>query len=249
MIEIKAPEFCPSCKSKLEWTNNLLFCRNSSCSTKVEKQLEHFAKEMKIKGLGPATIAKLEISSISELYELSEEQIAEAIGSRVLASKLYDELENSLGASLNRLLPAFAIPLVGTTASEKLAKVCDNIYDIDEWTCRQAGLGEKTTKNLLDWINSNKLLIELLPFNFKFEKPKATGRAGIICITGKLNSYKTKAEAQKVLESLGYIVKPSLTKDVMILVNEGGVESAKTIKARESGVIIVTNLKDFLEEK
>jgi hypothetical protein len=39
-----------------------------------------------------------------------------------------------------------------------------------------------------------------------------------------------------------------LTKDVTILVNESGVESAKTKKARESGVEIITNLLDFIGE-
>jgi len=69
-----------------------------------------------------------------------------------------------------------------------------------------------------------------------------------VCISGKLNSYKTKAEATKVLEELGYTVKSSLTRDVMILVNESGIESLKTQKAKESGVQIVNNLKTFILE-
>ena len=50
------------------------------------------------------------------------------------------------------------------------------------------------------------------------------------------------------LQELGYVTKSSLTKDVTILVNESGVESAKTKKARESGVEIITNLLDFIGE-
>ena len=57
--------------------------------------------------------------------------------------------------------------------------------------------------------------------------------AGIVCISGKLKSYKTKAEAAKVLKECGYTIKDSVTKDVTILVNESGIESQKTIKARE----------------
>jgi len=247
-MEIKAPEVCPSCNSLLEWNNNMLYCKNTTCSAKINKQLEHFSQTLKIKGLGPATIKKLCISSILDLYSLSSEEIKALLASEKLAEKLIYELENSKSVSLNRLLPAFAIPLVGKSASEKLANVCDNIYDIDQWKCREAGLGEKTTKNLLDWLLINKVSIEYLPFNFKFEKPKPKGKAGIVCITGKLKSFKTKAEATEMLQSLGYIVRPTLTKDVMFLVNEGGVESAKTVKARDSGVIIVTNLKDFIGE-
>jgi len=39
-----------------------------------------------------------------------------------------------------------------------------------------------------------------------------------------------------------------LTKDVTILVNESGIESAKTKKARDSGVQIITNLLEFIGE-
>ena len=71
---------------------------------------------------------------------------------------------------------------------------------------------------------------------------------GVVCISGKLKSFKTKAQATEALEQHGYTVKSSVTKDVTILVNESGVESQKTTKARESGVTIVENLLDFLGE-
>jgi len=89
----------------------------------------------------------------------------------------------------------------------------------------------------------------MLPFSFKFEKPQTTTLThGVVCISGKLTSYKSKAEAHTVLLGLGYAVKPSLTKDVTILVNESGIESAKTKKARASGVQIITNLLELTGE-
>jgi NAD-dependent DNA ligase len=69
---------------------------------------------------------------------------------------------------------------------------------------------------------------------------------GTVCISGRLSSYKTKAAAANELERTGYIVKSSLTKDVTILVNESGIESAKTQAARERGVKIITNLKEII---
>ena len=68
---------------------------------------------------------------------------------------------------------------------------------------------------------------------------------GVVCITGKLKSFKTKAAATQYLETKGYLVKSSLTKDVTILVNESGIESAKTQAARDKGVLIITNLKEI----
>ena len=38
----------------------------------------------------------------------------------------------------------------------------------------------------------------------------------------------------------------SRTKDVNILVNESGIESAKTQAARDRGVTIITNLKEII---
>ena len=69
---------------------------------------------------------------------------------------------------------------------------------------------------------------------------------GVVCISGKLKSYSTKAAAKKVLEKKGYLVKSSLTKDVTILVNESGINSAKQQAALEKGITIITNLKEII---
>ena len=114
--------------------------------------------------------------------------------------------------------------------------------------CRDAGLGTKTTESLMDWYEDEWINnFEFLPFDFKFEKRKeAVKTLGTVCISGKLTSFKTKAAATQALTAQGYAVKNTITKDVTILVNESGIESAKTKKARESGITIVTNLLDFI---
>jgi len=249
MTFIEAPTVCPSCSSVLEEVNHLLYCRNPQCGEKSLKLIEHFAKTLKIKGLGPATIKKLNIVSLEELYELSFDDIAEALSSDRLAVKLVDELQRSRSAPLNVLLPAFSIPLIGKSAAEKLSKVCKDIEEIDYDLCRKAGLGDKASSNLTSWIEDEFYYVSLLPFSFRFDSPRAVVESkGTVCISGKLSSFKTKAEANAKLQELGYVTKTSLTKDVTILVNESGVESAKTKKARESGVEIITNLLDFIGE-
>ena len=248
MTKIKPPKNCPSCGSTLEWSNHLLYCKNSSCQSRVAKKLEHFAKTLKIKGLGPASIAKLNLTGIADIYQLTEELIAEALNSDKLAEKLIYEINNSKHVSLNMLLPAFGIPLIGKTASEKLSTVCKDIYDINETNCRQAGLGPKAIKNLQFWLDNEFPAFQDLPFSFKFKNVRPSEIKGIVCISGRLKSYKTKAEAAEHLKKAGYDVKSSVTKDVTILVNESGVESAKTKKAREAGITIVNNLHQFLGE-
>ena len=247
MQKITAPDVCPSCGQPLEWSNQLLYCRNLYCGDQSSKKIEHFAKTLKIKGLGPAAINSLVLESINDIYAISEYEIVNLLGSQKLGEKLFTEIENSVKAPLNILLAAFSIRLIGKTASEKLSAVCESIHDINEDSCAKAGLGPKATESLLGWIEEEYPLLEL-PHSFAFESPKVrTG--GVVCISGKLKSFKTKAQATEALEQHGYTVKSSVTKDVTILVNESGVESQKTTKARESGVTIVENLLDFLGEK
>lgn len=248
MLTIKAPTHCPACEVELVWVNHLLYCKNSDCISQVEKRIEHFAKTLKIKGLGPSTIAKLNLSSFDELYDLSREYIAEAISSDRIAEKLVAEIDASKNVNLNRLLPAFSIRLIGQTAANKLSFVCNHITDINEDTCLQAGLGPKATTNMMRWMNTVYPSIAALPFSFTFKKKTIIANKSIcVCMTGKLNSYKTKAIAAEALEGAGYTVKQNLTKEVTILVSENAVESAKTKKARLSGITIVTDLKQFLE--
>jgi NAD-dependent DNA ligase len=211
------------------------------------KRVEHFASTLKIKGLGPAAVEKLQLSSPLDIYNLSLEDISEGLNSEKLAAKLFDEIEQSKSKQLDDVLPALGIPLIGKTATDKLAKICDDIESITEQTCSDAGLGPKATESLIDWLNDNDWYL-FLPHNLSFGSIKSISQVskGVVCITGKLNSFKTKAEAQVELERLGYVVKSSITKDVTILVNESGKETTKTQKARESGVFVITNLNLFI---
>ena len=248
MQTIATPDICPSCGSKLELSFPLLYCRNPSCGDQSSKKIEHFAKTLKIKGLGPAAINSLVLESINDIYAISEYEIIDLLGSQKLGQKLFTEIENSTKAPLNILLAAFSIRLIGKTASEKLSAVCESIHDINEDSCAEAGLGPKATESLLYWIKEEYPLLDL-PHSFAFDKPVSRTSGGVVCISGKLKSFKTKAQASQALEQNGYTVKSSVTKDVTILINESGVESQKTQKARESGITIVENLLDFLGEK
>ena len=246
MEKILAPSNCPSCGEFLQWENHILYCRNINCGSQSQKKIEHFAKTLKIKGLGPAAIEKLELDNPGDLYYLTIIDIEEALGSKKLAEKLFAEIQNSRKAPLNMVLPALSIRLIGRTATEKLSKICNGLYEVDEEVCSDAGLGPAATQSLLEYLENG--LPYALPQSMLFEKPVQKDIAGIVCISGKLKSFKTKAEATKVLEQHGYTVKSSVTKDVTVLVNESGIESQKTIKARNDGLLIVENLLEFLGE-
>jgi len=248
MKQIIPPTHCPSCMTELEWVKDQLYCNNPNCPGKTSKKIEHFASTLKIKGLGPRTVQKLQISDLHDLYELPLEIMIEALQSEKLAVKLHREIENSKSVELVDLLPAFSIKLIGRSASAKICSKIKNILDINEETCAEAGLGPTATNNLLDWlIEEFTDGYDRLPFRWqqltKLEEKSADN--GVVCISGRLKSFKTKAAATQYLETKGYLVKSSLTKDVTILVNESGIASAKTQAARDKGVLIITNLKEI----
>ena len=249
MKQIIPPTNCPACMLDLVWEKDQLFCHNATCSGKTSKKIEHFASTLKIKGLGPRTVQKLQITDLHDMYELPLEIMIEALQSEKLAVKLYREIENSKQVDLVDLLPAFSIKLIGRSASAKICSKVKSILDINEETCADAGLGPAATNNLLDWlIEEFTDGYDRLPFRWqqltKLKEKSADN--GVVCITGKLKSFKTKAAATTILKELGYLVKGSLTKDVTILVNESGIESAKTQTARDRGVTIITNLKEII---
>ena len=250
---IQIPDVCPSCGTSLELINDQLFCNNTSCPAKNSKIVEGFAKTLRIKGLGPKTINKLDLEYIEDIYELTEERIKERLGSEKIASKLINEIELSKNANLQELLPAFAIPLFGSTASQKLCNTISHIEELTEKRCSEAGLGPKVTTNICSWYKTEyKNRYQRLPFTWKadiFEGIPIVDINEVVCISGRLKSYRTKADAKKVLEKFGFRVKDTLTKDVTILINESGIESSKTKSAESKNIRIVTNLTQLIGEK
>lgn len=250
MQPILIPTNCPVCDSKLELVNDQLFCRNKVCPAQLSKKLEQFVSVLKIKGLGPKSLEKLELQDITELFYLERDDLIAALDSEKIADKLLIEIENAKSADLATVLASFSIPLIGETASNKIASVVNHIDEITAETCKEAGLGEKATNNLLTWLNTEfQDIKEFLPFSFKSSrKVVLDANAKSVCITGKLKSYKTKSEATALLQAAGFKVVESITKTTNYLVDEDDKGSAKRKKAEEYGITIVTNLINFLKE-
>lgn len=248
-MKIEIPTHCPCCNYKLELVKDQLFCRNQACDAQVLKRVEHFCKVLGIKGMGVKTIEKLNLADISEIYYLDKDEAAELLGSEKVAEKLLEEIDKSRQATLSQILASFSIPLIGNTASQKLCTVVNHIDEIDFETCKQAGLGDKATNNLINWLETEFCeMRQFLPFSFSNNIPKVQTGRQTVCITGKLSSFKTKAEAYKYLTNCGYTVTESVTKATDYLVDEEDKNSSKRKKADQLGIKIITNLQTFLRE-
>lgn len=248
-MRIEIPKTCPCCDYPLETVNSQLFCRNTACSAQLSKKLEHFTKTLGIKGFGPRTVEKLNLADITELFYMDKDDLVNTLGSEKVADKLLDEIERAKGADLATVLASFSIPLVGNTAAQKLCNTVSSVDEITHETCKAAGLGDKVTQNLLSWLESDFVeLRPFLPFSFKSAKSQNNVSGKTVCITGKLKSFKTKAEAHKALEGAGYRPVESVTKTTDYLVDEDNKGSSKRTKADSFGITIIENLNIFLKE-
>lgn len=240
MIEkqhIEIPKNCPSCAGELEMINFQLFCRNTLCPAQSSKKVESFATKMKIKGLGPKTVERLNLVDIPELYGLDEGFLVSELGKN--GEKIYQNIQQTKVVEFGTFLGALSIPLIGNTAGRKLGEVINSFEEITEANCKKAGLGAKATENLLNWARNNIDYFNLVEF-----KPKKVSTVveekGTVCITGKLNDFKNRTEASNFLRGKGFKVLSGVSKNLDYLVCEDGSSSSKTQKAEQLEIPIVT---------
>jgi len=239
---LKIPTHCPSCNSKLKLVNMQLYCTSTTCSATALQKVLKFAKTMKIMGLGEKTLEKLNVDNITNIYNLHAEYLNEALGEKI-GIKVLNEINKSKNINLSTFLSAMSIPLIGKTASEKIAAVTSNIEDINADLCKKAGLGDKVTNNLITWINEEYDNYKHLPIEFEVPKPTKINPIKI-CISGKTTGY-TKAEIKESLTDYNVLVKDSVTKDLDYLI----IEEPKTAKAQkaEARNIKIINFNKFME--
>lgn len=241
-MKIEIPTNCPSCDSELEIVNQQLFCRNPRCPAQTSKKVEAFAKKLRIKGLGPSTINKLDFVSPKEIFTLSKAEYISILGEKI-GTKLFDQIENAKHTSFSMFLSGLSIPLVGETASKKIAEMVNSISELDV-NLDKLPIGEKAKSNIRNALDFDGLdFLELESF-FTFTEPSTIKTKaefkGNVCITGKLNNYKNRSEAAKDLEALGYKVTSGVSKNTNYLVDEEGKPSSKRNKAESLGIPIVS---------
>jgi len=239
--EIQIPINCPSCSSTLEQVNSQLFCRNSDCEAQSTKKVEAFVKKMRIKGFGPATISKFGFTRPIEIYDTPLETFVEVMGEK-MGNKLFNEVENSKTTTFATFLSALSIPLIGDTASKKVAlEGFNSIHDFTERDYVET-IGTKAEDNLYRFIDKNFDYLMDLERYFTFAKltNNKVENKGNVCITGKLKDFSNRTKAKEYLEEHGYTVTTSVSGKTDYLVCEDSSNSSKNKKAESLGIPIVT---------
>jgi NAD-dependent DNA ligase len=238
---------CPSCDTELERVNDQLFCRNQSCSSKVVKQIEKFCKVLKLKGFGPKTIEKLEVTTISDLFSLTEDEYVKKLG-LATGSKLFSMVGNLKEVPLDKFLAAVSIPGVGETTASKIAGVVTTFKDIDEEHPKlREVLGQKTAEKVANWYKQNSSLLNSI--DLKITNVVKDMDVGFkVCVTGKVQGH-TRTSIKEDLARYGVTMTTTVTKDLDYLVcDDTTANSSKLIKARQNDIKIITyeQLKEIL---
>ncbi len=173
------PRACPSCGVESETTESsgadgrkivLRFCENPDCPAKQFARIVHFASRdaMDIEGMGPSVVQWLldhnMLRDVADIYRLTGRELLpmtkegrDLITSKKgEATKMADNLVAAIEASkrrgLAKLLFALAIPDIGETAAQLLArkfKSIEALREASEDDISAAGMGESTAYRTL----------------------------------------------------------------------------------------------------
>lgn len=259
---IPLPEECPVCggvvKIAQEYDTKTLVCINTLCEGKLVNRLDHFAgkKGLDIKGLSKATLDKLIewgwVNEPVDLYKLADhrdEWIQKAGFGVKSVDNILSAIEDSRHPTLDKFISSLGIPLIGKTVSKDLLDYIESYEDLKEkaiskWDFTKIDGFAYSKANAIwsfDFSEADRVR-EFMEFTVE-EKVEVVNNLEdlTIVITGKLNSFKNRAELQEVIESRGGKVVGSVSKNTKYLINnDTQSNSSKNVTAKKLGIPIIS---------
>lgn len=263
--EIAKPTNCPSCGEKLTYDDVNIFCMNEKCPDKIVAKLTHFASKnaMNIEGLSEMTIRNLNeelgISSISQLYYLTYEDIAKLDGFKdKKINNLLDSLFKSKVVELPNYIYSLGINGVGEKTAKDLAKKFKTFESLENATFDELidvkDVGDIIANNIIEYFQDENAKSERIHLyncgvrvlNIKDQDildSMFTNKS--IVLTGTLDGL-SRDEATSYIEKLGGKVVSSVSKKTdFVLCGENA--GSKLDKANSLGVKIIY-LEDLIKE-
>lgn len=270
---ILLPTVCPICgqptKIKVSESNiKSLWCVNEFCPRRITNKINHFCgkKGLDIKGLSEATIEKLIdwdwIKSPKDIFSLEKYKNLwynkSGFGEKSV-NKILQEIEKSKECELSSFISSLGIPLVGTTVAKDIAKhefdwhnFREDIagkFDFTKWD----NFGEELKFSILsfDYIEADEITNILHLKNSYYIDKSKSNKEGLngktICITGKLNIVKNRAELTKMIEAAGGKVTGSVSRKTSYLITNEESETSKAKAAKEYNIPVI-NEENFIKK-
>lgn len=270
---INPPCTCPLCGHTLSFNDNAgvvtLVCKNKDCKGKLINRLDHFCskKGLDIKGLSKATLEKLidwgYVNDLDDLFNL--EMVRDVwikkpgFGEKSVNKIISAVYEASQSASLESVISAIGIPLIGRTISKDLAKrfvtyenFRKHINEGFDFSSIE-GYGPEMNKALLtfDYGELDFLVGSYIKFEeVKEEQPTKANNVlenKVIVITGKLKHYKNRDALKAEIEAHGGKVVAKISgKTDYLINNDVNSTTAKNKEAQALGIKIISE-EEFIK--
>ena len=268
------PSLCPICKNptKVRQENNseFLYCGNSACEGKLINRLDHFCgkKGLDIKGLSKATLEKLIdwgwVTSYSTIVAQNLiDHRDEWIKKPGFGPKSVDKILASIRASadnceLHQFISALGIPLIGTTASKKLANYFKT-YEafraavemrVKFYTFPNFGMEMHKAITDFDYREADAMILaKVVTIKSITEETKQEKNLDglTFVITGKLNHFKNRDVIKEKIESLGGKVTGSVSKNTDYLINNDKDSTSSKNKSAKTLNIPILSEEDFIQ--
>ena len=266
-------ERCPICGGDVVYITSddgviNAYCDNPLCEGKLINRLEHFCgkKGLDIKGLSKATFQKLidwewleNIEGVFNLNQYRDEWIKKPGFGIASVDKILKSIEEHRHTTLDAFISAIGIPLIGRTAAKDLTNYFETYEDFRDAVMDDTynffildNFGEEMNNSIKNFNYAeadriSKLLIFETPVvnNIQINN-SLTGKT--IVITGKLTTFKNRAELKAVIESHGGKVSDSISgKTDLLINNDVNSTSSKNKAAKARNIPIVSEL-DFMKQ-
>ncbi|MDE7330309.1 MAG: NAD-dependent DNA ligase LigA [Clostridia bacterium] len=266
-MDVKKPDICPFCGSRVNEAGANLFCPNKYCPPRIVAKVEHFASKdaMDIEGLSEKTAGQmcevLGLKECSELYGYTATDLGRLDGfKKRKTDNILGAIKKSKQIPLERFLLALGIDGVGKVAAKDLAKAFKSVENLKNATREQLleleNVGEITADAIVSWFNDENNINEV---NALFaagvtpvtqEKAVTSGifAGQLVVLTGTLQDFK-RSEAQKIIEDKGGECQSSVTsKTTLVIAGESA--GSKLDKAQKLGIKIIdeAEFKRLIEE-
>lgn len=255
-----APTTCPECGQTTEFKNDILKCVNPECKGKLLNRIIHMASRdaLDIIGLSEETAKKIlneypGIEHPSQILNLTEEEILKLPGFATRsAEKLYNAIQTSRTATLDKVLYAAGLPLIGSSVSKDICSKysIEGIVDligrkaISELT-ELEGIGKEIANSLIDnWYMVTPFgdyMIDILETPKK--ENKTIDKQLSICVTGSFDGVN-RDYFQAIIEEAGHKFAKSVSKKTDVLL-AGQKAGSKLSKAQELGIKIITTEEEL----
>ena len=264
--EIDFPNLCPECNTTLEKHKSEAnyFCPNTlNCRPQGIGRIQHFVsrKAMNIDGFGDETIRLLYdkglINDISDIYNLDYDEVSKLEGfAQKSVENLSNGIKDSKSKSFQKVLYGIGIRYVGESASKKIIKHINSIYDLINMDYETLSaideIGDKTAYSIVSYFDNdlNKKILQRLE-NAGLNLSKDEQSTSIsnrlegkkIVISGVFKNY-SRDELINMIEINGGEIKSSVSPNTSFIIGGDKIGVSKKSKAQDLNIPIITE-KDF----